>query len=402
MKVAYINHTYPQLTQTFVYREIQALRRLGLEVLPVSIKRPAQSFESGKLENEIAKTTYLPATRSPAFWIGFLKTLFRHPIRSKKNLLIYFSRDGNPHSRRSLTRFLLDFVRGLVLAEFFRSNPDITHAHSPFSTEAATSLLIASQISKIRFSFRNHTCFDAIFIPEKLRRSAFALSISEFDKKLMLSYTDGKYSERIEIVHCGIDPDQWPIQKPVAPSPKILSVGSLIPKKGHDVLINACRLLVERGIDFQCDIIGGGPLMGKLSAQVKTNGLQERVFLHGPIPQEKVRRFYREARIFALACNKSPEGDLDGIPVALMEAMALGKAVISTWLSGIPELIRHSVNGLLAQPGDPKDLADQLEQALTDTDLIEKLHHEAPLTIRKHFNLSQEAAKLKTILERRG
>jgi glycosyltransferase involved in cell wall biosynthesis len=401
VRVAYVNHAYPQLTQTFVYREVRALRGHGVDVVPLSFKRPARIVDSAELADEAARTVYLPSPRSAAFWLAAALAFLRHPLAALRCLALPFAPDGNPHARRSLPALALDFARGLYLARFLARHPEIDHVHAPFSTEVANSVLVATRLTGARASFRNHTCFDAAFVREKLAACRFALSISAFDRDLLLAYAGGAHAGKIEVVHCGIDPDAWP-PAPVVREPRIVSVGSLAPKKGHSVLVRACRLLADRGVGFRCDIAGGGPLRAELDALVRELGLADRVVLRGPLPQEEVRRLMADARAFVLASVPTEDGDLDGIPVVLMEAMALGKACVATRLSGIPELIADGQTGLLAEPGDAHGLAERIARALADDALAARLAAAAPRAVADRFHLGTETRRLKEIFERRG
>jgi glycosyltransferase involved in cell wall biosynthesis len=401
VRVAYVNHTYPQLTQTFVYREVRALRDHGLDVVPLSFKRPPRIVDSAELADEAARAVYLPSPRSAAFWATVLLAFLRHPLAALGCLALALAPDGNPHARRALPALWLDFVRGLYLAGYVARHPEIDHLHAPFSTEVASSVLVAARLTGARTSFRNHTCFDAAFVREKLAACRFALSISAFDRDLLLSYSGGEGAAKIEIVHCGIDPAMWP-PTPVVHAPRIVSVGSLAPKKGHSVLVRACGLLAERGQAFHCDIVGGGPLRDELAALVRSLGLEGRVALRGPLPQEEVRKITADARVFVLASVPTDDGDIDGIPVVLMEAMALGKACVASRLSGIPELIADEQTGLLAEPGDAHGLAERIARALTDDALAARLAVAAPRAVAERFHLTTETRRLREIFERRG
>jgi glycosyltransferase involved in cell wall biosynthesis len=179
-------------------------------------------------------------------------------------------------------------------------------------------------------------------------------------------------------------------------------VGRLIEKKGLGDLIAAADILRRRGRPFRVEIIGTGPLKPALEAQVQQLGLQDRVTFLGAQPQEAVRPAYRRATVFALPCVVSADGDRDGIPNVLLEAMASGVPVVSTSVVGIPEWIHSGYNGLLVDPHNPAMLADALDRLLKDPDLRDRLAQAARRTIEAHFAIERNSMELVTLFQRGG
>jgi glycosyltransferase involved in cell wall biosynthesis len=168
----------------------------------------------------------------------------------------------------------------------------------------------------------------------------------------------------------------------------------LVEKKGFPVFLDALALLAQRGRDFQADVVGGGPIEPALRAQIERLGLADRVRLAGPQPQERVRRYYDDADAFVLACLEAGDHDMDGTPIVLIEAMALGVPVISTPVSGNPELITDGTSGLLVTPGDAGALADAMEQLMDNPDLARRLAENARHAIESGFDLDSNIARL--------
>jgi glycosyltransferase involved in cell wall biosynthesis len=198
----------------------------------------------------------------------------------------------------------------------------------------------------------------------------------------------------MRVVHCGVPVHRLRMELAGRVPGRILGVGRLDPIKGFEHLIDACAKLAEQGADFECHIVGEGPLRPALERRIVRLGLQGRVLLLGARPQEQVQAAMREASVFVLACVVTPKGDRDGIPVALMEAMATGLPVVSTDVSGIPELVIDGVTGRLAPPGDAQALADCLVNLLSDRSKAQQLALAARAHVEREFNVTTEAGKL--------
>ena len=182
--------------------------------------------------------------------------------------------------------------------------------------------------------------------------------------------------------------------KPENTIPQILSVGRLVEKKGFQYLIKALNVLANRGLSFKCDIIGDGPLFGKINKQIKQYNLQGKVNLSGAVDSEKVKEYLSKADLFVLPCIKTSNGDMDGIPVALMEAMAFEVPVISTNISGIPELIINGYNGVIVEEKNHVELADAIQSLLLNKDLREKYGKNGRIHIINEFDLYANVNRL--------
>ena len=202
--------------------------------------------------------------------------------------------------------------------------------------------------------------------------------------------------EKIGVVHCGIDINEFTPGKKIRNKIlKILSVGRLHEQKGFEYLIRACELLKrEWGLDFVCDIIGDGKERPELEEIIREIDLQKEVHLSGAVDQHGVRKAMEKADVLVLPCVAAASGAMDGIPVVLMEAMSMGLPVISTMISGIPELVRNGA-GLLVEPGNVKELASAIEKfAGLDHDKREEAGRRGRSIIEKEFNLKREVGKL--------
>jgi glycosyltransferase involved in cell wall biosynthesis len=205
--------------------------------------------------------------------------------------------------------------------------------------------------------------------------------------------------DRIHVLHCGVDLGKFAPRNGTAPDgggepPVFLAVGRLVPKKGYGYLVEAARILEDRRVPFEVRIIGGGPDQEALAGNIGRLGLVNRVKLEGSMPQEKLLPILRDADGFVLPCVLAKDGDQDGIPVSLMEAMAFGIPCVSTSISGIPELIESGKEGLLVPEKDPRALADALEILARDRDLRERLGRAARRKVEAAFTLEGLAREL--------
>jgi glycosyltransferase involved in cell wall biosynthesis len=177
----------------------------------------------------------------------------------------------------------------------------------------------------------------------------------------------------------------------------VVSIGRLDPIKGFTYLIEACRMLTERGMSFSCEIIGEGPLRAQLERQIRSGGLSARVRLLGALSQTQVREALSRSEVFVLPSVQTEDGNQDGLPVALMEAMALGLPVISTSVSGIPELVCDGESGLLIPPKDARALAEAMTRLLADAALRERLSREGRARARARHDVAASAARMQEV-----
>lgn len=396
LTVVYFSRQFPGLTTTFVYREVKALRRLGVTVRPISTWRPPLESLSAEARAFVPDTLYLLPPRWSELTWTHLRFMFSRPRRYWSTLarLTLLNRETT-HNR---FRALFYFIYGLLAAaEVERCRAD--HLHADFADAPATLALIASRLTGKPFSFTAHArdlFVHPSLLREKLAAAQFAVPISDFNRRHLLALNGGQAADKLLVIHCGLDLDEFPFTPRRAPAvqPVIVGVGRLVEKKGFRYLIEACRLLAERGVEYECRLVGGGPLKADLQAQIEQAGLSSQVRLCGALPQDQVRALLQEASIFVLPCVPAADGDQDGIPVALMEAMALGVPVISTTISGIPELIKHGVSGWLTPPRDAAALADALIQLLANPERANAMAKAARATIEREFDVNRNAARL--------
>ncbi len=398
--VAYVSQQFPCLTMTFIYREVLALRRQGLTIRPISTWRPPAGVMSKEAEGLIGETFYI----FPLPWLRLLGNHLRYLLtRPKRYLgtlgqLVLFNREPLRHRLRLLAHFVYA-VRAAAEVERCQAQ----HIHADFALNAATVAMVASRLTGRPFSFTAHAAdifVDPILLREKIAAASFVVAISEYNRRYLISIAgDNGVADKIHIVHYGLDIGQFtpdPERKPNA-IPVLLTIGRLVEKKGLPYLVKACRILVEQGYEFESLVIGQGPEEKMLRQLVQEYGLDDRVHLLGAMPQERVRELLRQADIFVLPCVVASDGDRDGIPVVLIEAMAMGLPVISTSLSGIPELIENGVSGWVVSPQDEEELARAVAILLRDPQQRAKMGAAGRRKVLEEFNIERSAAQLRAL-----
>jgi glycosyltransferase involved in cell wall biosynthesis len=231
-------------------------------------------------------------------------------------------------------------------------------------------------------------------VADRARAAAFVVTCTEANRRYLASFDGGT----TQVVYHGIDTARFHPRGRRPEARRILSVGRLVPKKGFGDLIDAFQILAERGIRFQCEIIGGGPLREELARRVLEYGIADRVRIHGARLQDHILAEYHRAAVFVLAPVMTEDGDRDGIPNVLVEAMACEVPVISTRLSGIPELVEHRQEGLLVEPGDPASLADAINLLLADQSLASSLAAAGRRKVEQRFDLQRNTGRLAELL----
>ena len=389
-RVAYIVLRFPSLSETFIVREIHALRERGwqIDIYPLWRDNPDQVH--------LDVPPLLPSVRSKhpltiATLTSALRMLLRRPGRYL-SALRYVLSDLRRHPRRTFIGLGLFPVIVWMADDLERRG--VQHVHAHFASYPTLAANIIQRLTGISYSFTAHAFdlyVDPSHLPNKVHDATFIVTISEYNRTLIRRMSDGVTP--VHVIHCGVSiPAMLPPFDPR--STEIVSVARLEEKKGHTYLIEACRILRERGISLHCTIVGGGPEMGRLWAQVETAGLEGVVDLVGPQTSERVQEYLSHAGVFVLPSVVTASGNAEGIPVALMEAMAAGVPVVSTEITGIPELVVNDETGLLAPQRDATALADAIERLLTNEELRERLRVAAFEKVQTEFEIGDNAREI--------
>lgn len=392
MRVVYFVSLFPCWSETFIVREILALMRRGVEVRIVSLKPPSETLVQSDAKGLLDRVIY-PVSNGLNAW-RVLKALLLHPIREIGSLIeLARHLGGRPES---FGKSLIVWWRTLGLLDEVRAfAPQHLHAH--WATYPSTSAMWMSQRLGLPFSFTSHAhdiFLEDQLIGPKLARARFGVTISDFNRRFLARERGHAAALQMKIVHCGVAPQSF-VFKPEGREPRlVMAVGRLDEIKGFIYLVEACGLLKQRGVPFRCEIIGEGPLRGQLEAAIERLGLKEQVILLGARQQEEVRALLNRATMFVLPSVVTPTGDRDGIPVALMEAMSVGLPVVSTQVSGIPELVIDGETGLTAPERDADTLAQRIAQLLDDPALGQRLALAGRRLVEEQFDIDIEAGKL--------
>ncbi len=369
LRLIYIIGTYPLLTTTFIDREITTLRRWGVDLQVVAMRRPEAEAPLSQEQRELQRgVLYLLPVAWPALIAAHLHFALARPGRLLATLAYLLSR---PHpSARARLKTLLHFGEGVYAAYLLRGR-QFHELHAHFVDRAATVALVAARLLDRPYSLSIHAAADIFVSPvllgEKLAGARRAVTCTEYNRAHLAALLGPELGARVSRVYHGLDLARYrPAPAPAGGPPLIVAVGQLVERKGFAQLIGACRALRDRGYAFECQIVGRGPQREALEALIARLDLGGQVALRGALCHEEVIALYRRATIFALPCVRSRDGDLDGIPNVIAEAMAMGLPVVSTSVSAIPELLQDGVGGLLVPPGDERALAEALAGLLDD------------------------------------
>lgn len=395
MKVAYV---ISGLRTTFVVNEMESHSQAGWDILPLVSRREDFVDDLSELVRRWCGQGLYRCGGLKQIAVTIREVLM-HPLRFLRIcfLLIIL-----------LFRSPVEFAKAiyeLTAACYFAGRCrrfGVRHIHVHFASRSLSLGLMIGMLIGVPVSCTVHA-FDIFTrsrgsLVTRLPRCCFIAAISDYN----IRYLRGTCGERVEklcrLVHCGTDLKKFKAVKRHPRSGRLLSVCSLIPKKGLEVAIKACGRMRDEGVNFHLQIVGDGPLRAALEKLILLLGLQDRVELLGRRPNDQLVDLLSEASAFVLPCVRLPSGDQDGIPVAMMEAMACRVPVVSTYISGIPELVEDGVNGYLVAERDVEALAEALKKVSTDTDVVERLGRAGEQRVQRYFNVDDTAAQIRELI----
>jgi glycosyltransferase involved in cell wall biosynthesis len=398
-RVAVLVKRFPRLSESFILNELIELRRQGLDLVIYAIMDPGETLVSEPAARLRHEVVYLHDARDRlASWRrllwGAVRQAGSHPAKTLRVLWAIVSVHRSLPSVRHA-------IEGLWLAHDLRSR-GIVHLHSHFAHGPTAIAYLSRLAGGPPFSFTAHAKDLYTTLPRNLRIRAAAASFVVTCTGQNAAYLEQVVGFRpagLQVLYHGTDLRRFnPAGR--APQPgRILSVGRLVPKKGYFELLAALHFLAGAGVPFRCDIYGGGPLRDELARRISDLGLVDRVILHGARLQEEILAALRHAAVFALAPVIVENGDRDGIPNVLVEAMATGVPVVTTRISGIPELVRDGIEGLLVEPRDPAALTAALRRVLTNDALAAQLATAARRKVELNFDVEANTRRLCALLQ---
>ena len=395
VKLAYIMSRFPKITETFILYEILELERLGLYVEVYPLLRENQPVKHPEAEGLVKRAHYEPFLSKLILKANWYFIRHRPIVYFKMVADVLLSTFG------SYNFFIgaLSFLPKSVLFAYKMQKQGITHIHAHFSNHATVSAFIINRLTDISFSFTAHA-FDIFvehrMLDKKVKAALFSVTISTYNKDFMVRLCGKWAREKIHVIHCGIDPEIFcpVIDKETKEIFTMICVASLEEKKGHEYLIKACRILKERGVDFICHLVGDGSFVTQIEEQILKANLKDGIILHKSLNRATVAKMMQSANVKILPSVRAKDGDQEGIPVVLMEAMAVALPVISTKLSGIPELVETGQTGILVPPRDSDALADAIQRLQSDPLLCREMGLSGKEKVLKDFNLQTNTAKL--------
>ena len=392
--------TWPRLSQTFVLNEILALERRGLEVRIFSTKDPGGEPLHAKLGRVRAPTAYLSFRRRG-------RSILRANLRLARALPRRYVRTLLGALRAGRLWVLRCFFQAGYLVGLVRRDP-VTHLHAHFATAPALVAMFAHELARIPYTFTAHardiyTDTPSALLRAEMERARAVVTVSEYNRRYLRAQVSAAANGKVHCIYNGLDLSEFEFRWPRADDPGppvVLCVARLVEKKGLADLVEAASILKRHGRPFRARIVGEGPLRQALERRVAQLGLQEPVTFAGAEPHEKVRLAYRRAAVFVLPCVVAADGDRDGIPTVLLEAMASGLPVVSTSVSGIPEVIESERDGLLVPPNDPNALARAMDRLLVDPHLRDRLARAARAKVEERFSIDRSADQLVELFAR--
>jgi colanic acid/amylovoran biosynthesis glycosyltransferase len=390
-RLIYILDRFPGDTLNFIYNEIRILEQQGLAI-DIHSLLPAAHCPAEALPF-MARTTNVrpvpPAGRVRAWW---------HYLLSRPgtllSLLIGLPLDND--TPRKALRTLAHIDVAVCFAWLIRDRRE--HLHSHFAAKGTLTALVVSRLNGNSYSFTAHGSATVhppsrLCLAAKIRGAEFIVSVSEFNRRVIGEICPGQPEDKVMLSRCGIDPGQFPFSPPAERETgprRILCVASLFPVKNHETLIDACAILAQRGIDFQLDLVGKDVdgRQEQLRRRAARAGIDNRISFHGSVDHKQVTGFLARADLFVLTSHS------EGVPVAMMEAMAMGIPVVGPRITGVPELVVDGDSGLLADPARPGEFASAMARLLGDGDfrascVIRARHH-----VEEHFNLDLNINRL--------
>lgn len=391
MSLAYLVNQHPKCSQSFIRRELLALESLGFSIQRFSVRSGANLIVDPADRQELAKTRVILNVGLPGLLGGLLRSL-KHPVSFFRALALAV-RLGR-RSDRGLAIHLIYLAEAAVLKGWL-NHDRIEHLHVHFGTNSTMVAMLCRALGGPTYSFTVHGPeeFDrvtGIALAEKIKHAAFVIGISSFGCGQLYRWCDYRDWHKIREVHCGVDIQylQRPIE-PISDVPHLVCVARLCEQKGQLLLIEAMEQLRREGIPCRLTLVGDGPLRSAIEARIQDYRLDDQVRITGYVTGNMVQAYILNARAFVLPSFG------EGLPVAIMEALALGRPVISTYVAGIPELVKPGENGWLVPVGDLPQLTQAIKEVLaTPVEQLERMGQNGAILVAERHDVTVEGQKI--------
>jgi len=391
-QIAYFINQYPKVSHSFIRREILALERQGFDIFRIALRGwDAEVVDAeDKLERE--RTQYVLQSGVLGLIAPVIQTLIRSPVKFLSSLKLAI-RMGI-RADRAWPYHLVYLAEACRMLSWVQAK-DIRHIHAHFGTNSAEVVMLLKLLGGPDYSFTVHGPeeFDKpefIKLREKVSHAAFVVAISSFGRSQLFRWINYQDWNKVQVVHCGLEPSfHEDAVQPVTSAPRLVCVGRLSEQKGQLLLVDAVSKLLAKGIDIELVLAGDGEMRPEIDALIRQHSLESKVIITGWISSKQVRE-----EILASRAMVQPSF-AEGLPVVIMEAMALRRPVLTTYVAGIPELVRPGENGWLFPAGDVDELVKVLEDFLrTPTEILEKMGQAAHQRVLERHSIDVEAAKL--------
>lgn len=393
--IAVVLSRFPTVTETFILREFVEMELQGqpVRLVPMIKETPPVIHDAAKPWTGRALYTRFV---SPSILLANLSAFLRNPLKYLGLLAKLIA--GTILKPKVLAATLALFPKSVFLAKQLERE-GIRHLHVHWASHPATLALIVSKFSNITYSITAHAHDIQVFrnlLDWKIAEARFVRTCTEFNRKLLEGLYPDESKGKMTVIHYGVDPGLYvdDVVRTPAARPRILCVASHRPYKGLPFLIEACRMLRDEGYVFDCNLVGTGPMRDELAQMIRDRNLDDMVHLLGAKPEAEVARLLKETTFFVLPSIIQKDGTMEGMPNALIEAMATGRAVISTSIAGIPELIEQGVTGLLVPPEDSVKLAAAMRQMLDEPERTQRMGERGRQRILEEFNIRDITAQL--------
>ena len=395
MKIAYLINQYPAVSHSFIRREIKALEDEGIEIFRFSIRSPAELVDRADLL-ELEKTKFVLGVGIVGLLLALLRTAITRPKRFVTAFLLAI-KIGWFKDRGILVHFAY-LAEACVLLGWVK-DAEIEHIHAHFAFNPTAVAMLCRVLGGSPYSFTVHgpESIDravVLSLEEKIKRASFVVAISEYCRSQLYRWCDRSYWSKIQIVHCGLDKPFFEQITPVPETNQLVCVGRLNEQKGHLILLEAARQLARTGIDFKLVLVGDGELRSQIESSIAQFNLQDRITITGWADSDRVRQHLIDSRAMLLASFA------EGLPVVIMEALALGRPVVSTYIAGIPELVEPN-SGWLVPSGSPEALAQAMRQVLQfPPDVLTQMGQAGAEKVALQHDVAIEARKLASLFRK--
>jgi glycosyltransferase involved in cell wall biosynthesis len=396
LRVGYLTSQYPATSHTFISREVAALRELGLELDTFSIRPPTAAEMKDEAIAAESRSTFTVLTQPAATIIGAqLSTLLTNPVGYFRTFALALRH--RPPGLRGLALSLAHFAEAVILARELRRRR-ITRLHNHFANSAATVGLLATRMLKMPWSFTMHgiseTDYPAgLLLGRKIEAADFVACVSYFGRAQAMRRVTPEHWSKLHVVRCGLPMNELPEHAPSGSVRRMIAVGRLSPEKGQAGVLEAFAAVNREHEQLELILVGDGPEAERLHAMAKDLGIAERVRFAGRLGEQDTLQEIARADLLVLASF------MEGLPIVLMEAMAMGTAVIASRVAGIPELIENGTSGLLFTPSNWDELTARMRRLVDDDTVREGLVRRGREVVAKDFDVERSAKRLRELFE---